>query len=146
MRLTTFTDYSLRMLLYLAAAPGERATIAAVAAAYGISVNHLMKVVQRLGKAGILKNTRGRRGGVQLARPVSAIRLGQVVRLTEGDELPLKCGDCTIRRGCPVMRALHEALTAFYEVLDRYTIADLAASSRLRERFLGRALRPAARC
>jgi Rrf2 family nitric oxide-sensitive transcriptional repressor len=135
MRLTTFTDYSLRLLLYVAEAPEQRATIAEVAQAYGISGNHLTKIVHLLGKAGVLRNTRGRRGGVQLALPAAAINIGRVVRLTEGNDFPVECGDCVIRRGCGLIRVVHEAVDAFYAVLGRYTLADLAAESRLRVLF-----------
>jgi Rrf2 family nitric oxide-sensitive transcriptional repressor len=132
MRLSTFTDYSLRLLLYLAQAPEQRATIAEVAGAYAISANHLTKIVHLLGKEGILKNSRGRRGGVQLARPAAQINIGRVVRVTEGDEFPVDCSDCSIRRTCALIRPVHEAVEAFYATLGRYTLADL-----LRERKRG---------
>jgi len=105
MRLTTFTDYSLRVLIYVATAPAGRATIGEIARAFGISENHLVKVVHRLGQAGLLVNTRGRHGGLRLAVEPSAIGLGRVVRETEGADVPAECFDpgrseCAIVRGC----------------------------------------------
>src|SRR5213083_2760091 len=82
MRLTTFTDYSLRVLMYLATNPRPRATIADIAAAFDISENHLMKVVHFLGKAGLLANMRGKGGGLRLAADPSTINLGYVVEIT----------------------------------------------------------------
>jgi Rrf2 family nitric oxide-sensitive transcriptional repressor len=130
MRLTTFTDYSLRVLIFLAAAPGTRATIAEVAGAFGISEHHLVKVVHLLGKEGILINTRGRGGGLQLARPASAINVGRVVRLTEHADLPAECFDaesntCALVGVCRMQRVLREAVDGFYGALDKYTLEDL---------------------
>ena len=131
MRLTTFTDYALRILLHVATAPGRRTTIAAVAAAYGISANHLVKVAHLLGREGFLYNTRGRRGGVQLPVSPSAINVGAVVRATEGSSLLAECfepgGHCAIESACRVQRVLREADEAFFEVLDHYTLQDLLA-------------------
>src|SRR5450755_3391376 len=91
MHLTTFTDYSLRVLMFVASAPEERTTIAQIARSFGISEHHLVKVVHALGKAGLLENTRGRGGGLRLAVPAAAIRVGQVVRATEGGDVPAEC-------------------------------------------------------
>src|SRR5262245_49146122 len=114
MRLTTFTDYSLRMLIYLASAPGGKATIAQVARAYGVSEHHMVKVVHLLGKAGFLKNTRGRGGGVELARPAAEISVGRVIRLTEGEDVPAECFDestntCCITGSCRLRWVLRKA-------------------------------------
>ena len=130
MRLTTFTDYSLRVLMYLADAPEERATIAEVARAFDISEHPLVKVVQFLGKEGILRNTRGRGGGIELARAPRAINIGRTVRITEGLDLPAECFDrelntCRLAGRCRLERALGKALGKFYEVLDGYTLEDL---------------------
>lgn len=135
MRLTTFTDYSLRVLLYLAAAPEGRATIAEVAHAYAISENHLVKVVHFLGKEGLLVNTRGRGGGLRLADAPEDINVGAVVRLAEGDSQPAECFDresntCAIAGGCALQRALREALGSFYATLDGYSLADLRLPAR----------------
>lgn len=129
MRLTTFTDYTLRTLMYLAVAEGHLATIAAIAAAYGISEAHLMKVVHRLGLAGDITTVRGRGGGIRLARPASGINLGTLVRRTEADMALVPCfaemAACAIGTGCALTAVLQEALDAFLAVLDRYTLADL---------------------
>lgn len=130
MRLTTFTDYSLRVLIYLAAAPQRRATIAEIAAAFDISEHHLTKVVHHLGKSGWLANIRGKGGGLTLAMPAEAIVVGKVVRDTEKVIAPAECfepdgADCCIDRVCRLRGVLGEALAAFYAVLDRTTLADL---------------------
>jgi Rrf2 family nitric oxide-sensitive transcriptional repressor len=130
MRLTTFTDYSLRVLIYLAAAPEHRSTIGEVASAYGISEHHLVKVVQFLGKQGVLINTRGRGGGMQLAHAPAAINVGRVVRLAEGVSYPAECFDtesntCALSGVCGLQRVLSDALKAFYATLDRCTLEDL---------------------
>lgn len=131
MKLTSFTDYSLRVLIYLAAQPGRRATIAEVAAAFGISAHHLVKVVHFLGKAGWLSNVRGKGGGFELARPAGRIGVADVVRDTEGDTLLAQCFgedgvDCAISAVCKLRGVLSEAQSAFYAVLARYTLEDLA--------------------
>lgn len=133
MRLTTFTDYALRTLLFVATAPERRATIAAIAAAYGISQNHLVKVAHLLGKEGFLANTRGRHGGLRLAVAPAAISLGRVVRATEGPSIPAECFDpagcdCPIVHSCRLKRVLRDADAAFYATLDRYSLQDLLAS------------------
>ena len=134
MRLTTFTDYSLRVLMYLANAPGRRGTIAEVAGFYAISEAHLVKVVHLLGREGLLRNTRGRGGGIELARAPRAISVGRTVRLTEGLDLPAECFDrehntCRLAGRCRLERALGKALGKFYEVLDGYTLEDLRRST-----------------
>jgi Rrf2 family nitric oxide-sensitive transcriptional repressor len=128
-KLTTVTDYSLRVLIYVACAPSARATIAEIARAFEISENHLVKVVHLLGREGILLNTRGRGGGLALARPPNEINVGALVRLVEGRAMPAECfGDdnhCAIAPVCRLAGVLDEAIKAFYAVLDRYTLADL---------------------
>ena len=104
MRLTRYTDYSLRVLMYLAAHPDRICTIAEMARAYGISQNHLMKVVHQLGKAGYVAGVRGRYGGVTLARPAATINVGAVIRYSEaqpGTEAPAML-DCPV---CPIAPA-----------------------------------------
>ena len=130
MRLTSFTDYSLRVLIYLAARPERRATIAEIADAFDVSENHLTKVVHFLGRNGWLANVRGRGGGLMLAKPADAIVVGKVVRDTEGQAMPAECfaeegGNCSITRVCRLKGVLGEAVEAFYGVLDRYTLEDL---------------------
>ncbi len=130
MKLTSFTDYSLRVLIYLAAQPGQRATIAQIATAFDVSENHLVKVVHFLGKLGWLANVRGKGGGLELGGPPDKIVVGQVVRATEGNAVVAECfgesgGDCQIAPNCRLRGVLAEAVTAFYGVLDRYTLEDL---------------------
>jgi Rrf2 family nitric oxide-sensitive transcriptional repressor len=131
MKLTAFTDYSLRVLIYLAAQPGGRATIGQVAAAYGISENHLVKVVHFLGKAGWLNNVRGKGGGLELGRPADRINIADVVRDAEGETAVAACfgkdeGGCRIAHSCKLRGVLGEAVAAFYAVLARYTLDDIA--------------------
>ena len=133
MRLTTFTDYSLRVLIHLATAPEGRATIAQIAEAFGISEHHLVKVVHLLGREGILVNTRGRGGGLRLAAAPGTITVGRVVRATEGEDLPAECFDhehdrCAISGMCRLAGVLGEAMGAFHRVLDGYTLQDLVQS------------------
>ena len=131
MKLTAFTDYSLRVLIYLAADAPRRATIAEIAAAFKVSENHLTKVVHFLGKQGWLSTVRGKGGGITLAIAPAAIGVGEVIRRTEGEPLPAECfesdgGHCPIARCCRLKGVLAEAVDAFYAVLDKYSLADLA--------------------
>jgi Rrf2 family transcriptional regulator, nitric oxide-sensitive transcriptional repressor len=133
MRLTTFTDYSLRVLIYVATAPEGRGTIAEVAKAFAISENHLVKVVHLLGREGFLFNTRGRGGGLRLAAPPREINVGRVVRLAEGADVPAECfvgatNTCAITPVCRLSGVLDQAVKAFYRVLDGYTLEDLVAN------------------
>ena len=132
MRLTAFTDYSLRVLIHVATAPEGRTTIAQVARAFDISEHHLVKVVHLLGREGLLLNTRGRNGGLALARPPAAINVGAVVRVTEGGDVPAECfeenGRCVLTPVCKLSGVLADALAAFYRVLDGHTLADLIAN------------------
>ena len=133
MKLTTFTDYSLRVLIYLAARPAQRATIAQVAADFDISEHHLVKVAHFLGQQGWMKNVRGKGGGLELALRPQDIGVGQVVRETEGHAPLADCfgesgGDCCIAPACRLRGVLQEAVAAFHAVLDRYTVADLVSN------------------
>lgn len=129
MRLTTFSDYTIRMLIHVATAPGGRATIAEVARAFAISEGHLVKIAHVLGREGILLNTRGRGGGLQLARPAREINIGRVLRMTEGGDFPAECfrpgNRCALTPVCRLSGVLEQAVEAFYAVLDRFTLADL---------------------
>lgn len=130
MRLTVYTDYSLRMLIYLAVRDDGLATIADVAGAYRISKTHLNKVAHQLGRAGYVATVRGKGGGLRLARPARDIGLGAVVRHVEPDMALVPCFDpvgasCPIIPACGLRGALHEAREAFLAVLDRYTLEDL---------------------
>jgi Rrf2 family nitric oxide-sensitive transcriptional repressor len=130
MKLTAFTDYSLRVLIYLAADTSRRATIAEIAAAFGVSEHHLTKVVHFLGKQGWIATVRGKGGGLALAMPPQKIGIGQVVRDTEGEAMPAECfaggaSHCVIASSCRLKGVLAEAVQAFQAVLDRYTLADI---------------------
>ncbi|CAN5402864.1 nitric oxide-sensing transcriptional repressor NsrR [soil metagenome] len=130
MRLTVYSDYALRMLMYLALKKGELSTIADIAASYDISENHLMKVAHQLGVGGFVETVRGRGGGLRLARPIEAIGLAEVVRYTEPDMAIVQCfkpvdAPCAIRPACVLRRALEKARDAFMTVLGEYTLADL---------------------
>ncbi|WP_424630806.1 Rrf2 family transcriptional regulator [Bradyrhizobium sp. SYSU BS000235] len=129
MRLTNFSDYALRVLLYAAARRDELITIEETAKVYGISKAHLMKVANQLTRAGYLKAVRGRSGGLSLAMRPNKIRLGDVVRATEPDFALVECftadNQCRITPRCRLRGVLKEALGAFIATLDRYTLADL---------------------
>lgn len=130
MRLTVYTDYALRTLMFAALHPDRLSTIGEIAAAYDISRNHVMKVVYQLGVSGYVETVRGQQGGIRLARPPAQIGLGDVVRHTEG-EILLPCMDaaqagyCAISPACKLKRALSKANAAFFAVLDEFTLADL---------------------
>jgi Rrf2 family nitric oxide-sensitive transcriptional repressor len=129
-RLTVYTDYSVRMLMYLAIKGDGLATIAEVAEAYGISKAHLTKVAHQLGLARYVVTVRGKGGGLRLARPAGEICLGDVVRRTQPDMALVPCFEpvhapCPIVPVCGLRGALYEARQAFMAVLDRYSLADL---------------------
>lgn len=130
MRLTQFSDYSLRVLIHAALKGGTFCTVNEIATAYGISRNHLMKVVQGLARLGYVETVRGKNGGLRLARPAASIRLGQLVLETEGDFALVECmgpaNGCPIHACCAAPSMLDEALRAFIAVLDRYSLADIA--------------------
>jgi Rrf2 family transcriptional regulator, nitric oxide-sensitive transcriptional repressor len=141
MRLTLYSDYSLRLLMYAAIKPEGLVTIQAAADAYGISKNHLMKVAFELGRKGYLETIRGRGGGLRLARPPAKINLGEVVRAMEEDFAVVECfnpeaNTCAIAGPCRLRGVLSRALKAFFVVLDEYTLADLAAPNSVLERLL----------
>lgn len=130
MRLTVYTDYSLRVLMFLALKGDGLATIAEIAKAYGISKNHLMKVTHQLGLAGYVETVRGKGGGMRLARMADVIVLGEVVRRTEPDMALVPCfalGDtsCAILSSCALRVTLFRARDAFLSALDGTTLADL---------------------
>ncbi len=128
MRLTRYTDYSLRTLIYVGLREPGQSSIGEIARAYGISENHLTKVVHQLGRLGLIRTIRGRGGGLRLGIAPERIVIGQVVRQTEDDLALVECfssGACAITAPCRLRRALVEALAAFLAVLDGYTLADL---------------------
>jgi len=129
MRLTQHTDFALRVLIYLALRKEQRATVQEIAEAFGISRNHLMKVVQRLSGLGHIRTVRGKGGGMVLANPASRVKLGTIVRDMEENLSLVECfapdGECRITEVCLLRTALSDALAAFMRVLDRYTLADV---------------------
>jgi len=125
MKLTLFTDYSMRVLLYLAARPERLCSIAEVARGYGISQNHLMKVVNELARSGYVDSVRGRLGGIRLGMAPAEINIGALIRHTEDGFDLVDCGGCVIAPACGLTGVLKEALGAFLKVLDGYTLADL---------------------
>lgn len=141
MRLTTFSDYAFRVLIYVGSAPDGLATIADIAAAYRISPDHLRKVVHLLGREGYVETLRGKGGGMRLAKPPQAINVGAVLRATEEGFDLVECLQsatpaCRIAPACVLKGALAEARDAFLAVLDRYTLADLLAPARPLARIL----------
>jgi Rrf2 family nitric oxide-sensitive transcriptional repressor len=134
MQLTQFTDYSLRLLIYLARLPEPgMATIPEIAEHHQISRHHLVKVANHLANHGFIMTTRGKGGGIKLARPASMIGVGEVVRLSEPHMNLVECFDiksnqCRIVHGCFLKGILYEARRTFMAVLDRYTLADVANS------------------
>ncbi|MBK7016354.1 MAG: Rrf2 family transcriptional regulator [Sulfuritalea sp.] len=135
MKLTTFSDYSLRVLMYLALNRERLATIPEIAAAYDISENHLMKVVHQLARSGVIESVRGKGGGVRLALAPEDIRLGGIVRASEGSAPIVEClsdevSSCRIAPACRLTAVLSRAFDALYATLDEYTLADLVQSPR----------------
>jgi Rrf2 family nitric oxide-sensitive transcriptional repressor len=129
MRLTLYTDYSLRVLMYLGQKGDQLATISEIATYYGVSRNHLMKVVHQLGTLGFVETLRGKGGGIRLGRPADEIGLGDVVRHTEETLELVDCSagekGCVIEPACQLRLALNEAMGSFMATLDLYTLADL---------------------
>lgn len=131
MRLTSFTDYGLRMLMRMSSAPERAFSTADLADEFGLSRNHLAKIMQRLSRAGLIETRRGGGGGAVLARPATEIRLGTVVRLLEEDQALVECfaadgGACTLDGRCGLKTRLRSAEAAFLADLDRSTLADIA--------------------
>ncbi len=129
MQLTRYTDYSIRTLIYLGAHEGTQ-TISEVAKAYGISRNHLVKVVHNLGRLGYVETLRGKSGGIRLAIPPQEINLGSVVRDVEPTLNVVECfsaeeNSCPITPVCGLKGILHEASDAFFEVLEKYHLSDV---------------------
>lgn len=129
MKLTRFTDYSLRVLIYLGLSEEQRVTIREVSDAYDISRNHLMKVVSNLTRLGYIEARRGPGGGLLLARPPEEINVARVITDIEEDTNLVECfcenGCCTIKSVCKLRDALQAALNAFLDELESYTLADL---------------------
>lgn len=129
MRLTVFSDYALRVLIYVAVHSERRTTVAEIAEAYNISRSHLMKVVHFLSGLGYLQTVRGKGGGLTLAQSPKAIRIGTLLRATEADSAMVECmggqGACRITNACALPAMLERAVESFFTTLDGYTLADL---------------------
>ncbi|MEO8051021.1 MAG: Rrf2 family transcriptional regulator [Acidobacteriota bacterium] len=132
MQLTFHAEYALRVLLYLGSRPGETVATKEISSAFGVSKNHLVRVIQTLGDAGYLGAVPGRGGGVSLAMEPSRIRLGDVVRKAEPNFRIAECFDaerntCVLAPVCSLKPVLKKALNSFLATLDEYTLADLLA-------------------
>ncbi len=129
MQLTTFSDYAMRVMMYLGLQQGQLATISEIAHAYGISENHLTKVVHHLALRGYVETVRGKGGGLRLVRAPNTVNIGEMIRASEGNAGLLPClnkeGACCIQNTCKLMGILREAQSALFGVLDQYTLADL---------------------
>jgi len=130
MRLTRFTDFAIRVMLYLAAHEDRLCSIGEIAGAYGISQNHLMKVVSDLAGSGYVQSLRGRGGGIRLARPAAEINIGQMVRHTEGKVDLVGCGECVLAPACGMVCAFKEAVENFFTTLEQYNLADIMTKGR----------------
>ena len=131
MRLTSFTDYGLRMLMRMASSPDRAFSTTDFADEFGLSRNHLAKIMQRLARAGIIETRRGGGGGAVLAHPACDIGLGTIVRVLEEGQPLVEClsndgGACTLDGRCRLKSRLRAAEKAFLADLDRATLADIA--------------------
>jgi Rrf2 family nitric oxide-sensitive transcriptional repressor len=140
--LTQYTDFALRTLIALAISPDERATVSQISRAYGISRHHLVKVAGRLAELGYVETTRGKGGGMRLARRPQRIGMGDVVRAMEAELGVVEClttggGACVIAPACRLKTMLHGATNRFLEELDQYTLADVLKSRVPLARLLG---------
>ena len=134
MRLTNYSDYSLRVLIFLSSEPREKlVNIKDIAEAYDISKNHLMKIIYNLGKMGYIETIRGRNGGIRLAKIPSEINIGELIRKTEEDFNIVECfenGDkCVITPVCSLKHIFNKALDQFLQVLDQYTLEDIVKNN-----------------
>ena len=130
MRLTDYTDYTLRVLMFCALNPERSITIAELAASHAVSKNHLMKIVNDLARQGLLQTTRGRGGGLRLLKPAADINIGDVVRQSETDFRMVECFDashnaCTLTAHCQLKQVFRTALQSYMAELDKVTLADI---------------------
>jgi Rrf2 family protein len=142
MRLTKQTNYAIRILMYCAANDGKLSQIPEIATAYNLSEAFLFKILKPIVKHGFAESIRGRNGGIRLAKPASDIKLSDVVRITEDNFAMADCfesdgTDCPLIDHCGLNSALREALNAFFAVLDKYTIQDIASSNSRIDELLG---------
>lgn len=133
MQLTSFTDYGLRALIYMASLPKDKRTnITEVANVYGVSRNHMVKIINQLSRCELVAAVRGKNGGIYLGKPAEQIRIGDVVRLLEPLALVNCCSDfCHITSACRLKKILNQAIELFLNELDKYTLADLIENNKL---------------
>jgi len=151
MRLTTYTDYTLRVAMYLTLKyeSGELVTIDQIASAYGISHNHLTKIVHEMRGQGLIDTTRGRSGGMRLARAPGSITIGEIVRWAEDDFALVEChtsgqdSNCVMFTACNLQRGFRRALEAFMRELDAMTLLDAMSSTHSAKALLGIPIHPA---
>lgn len=127
MQLTSFTDYGLRALIYMASLPQDKMTsISEVTEVYGVSRNHMVKIINQLSRVGFVTAVRGKHGGIRLGKPAESIRLGDVVRALEPLALVNCSSDfCHITPACRLKQVLHQGVQNFLEELDKHTLADM---------------------
>ena len=127
MKLTQYTDFGLRALIALAVAPDRRHTVTGISQSYGISRNHLVKVVGHLSRVGWVRATRGRNGGLRLAADPQRLTVGQVLRELEGEDELVDCAgtNCALSLDCQLRGVLKAGMRAFYQELDRYTLSNM---------------------
>ena len=137
MQLTQFTDYSLRVLMFVGKERGRICTMREMAAFYGISMEHLRKVIHKMARLGYLDSARGRGGGVTLGRAPDKIRLGELILAMEEDLSIVNCDTlaCVLTEGCSLKLALKRARRAFIDSLNRTTLADLLGHRQMKRRF-----------
>lgn len=132
MRLTDYTDYTLRVLMYCASHPDRLVTISEIAHTYSISKNHLMKIVNDLARQAIVETVRGRKGGLRMLKDPSTLMLGDVVRMSEPDFRMVECFDastneCCISARCGLKKALRHGLKSYFDALNQYSLADISS-------------------
>lgn len=142
MNITTFSDYTLRVLIYLASHEGEKSTAEKIASCYDISFHHVAKAAQWLAREGYVNSERGRAGGMTLKRNSKDINIGRVVRATEAGTALVECmradgGSCCISPSCGLKHALAEAREAFYTALEGFTLADIVSEKSALKMLLG---------
>ncbi|EOC0067361.1 nitric oxide-sensing transcriptional repressor NsrR [Cronobacter sakazakii] len=127
MQLTSFTDFGLRALIYMASLPeGRMTSISEVTEVYGVSRNHMVKIINQLSRAGYVTAVRGKNGGIRLGKPAATVRIGDVVRELEPLSI-VNCSSafCHITPACRLKQVLGDAVARFLQELDNYTLADL---------------------
>ncbi|OKP04605.1 nitric oxide-sensing transcriptional repressor NsrR [Xenorhabdus eapokensis] len=130
MQLTSFTDYGLRALIYMASLPaGQMTSITEVTKVYGVSRNHMVKIINQLSHLGLVNAVRGKNGGISLGKPANEIRIGDVVRSLEPLSL-VDCSACQITPACRLKSVLNQAVENFLEELDKHTVADMVKDNR----------------